>query len=349
MTTLKGLKLCGARTIGPLVKARYKPGVGAFYTGVRSCASVWACPACQATIRQRRAVEADAAMKRWVRSAGDGGHGGSLVFVTLTVPHRRDRLADTLGTVFDAWRTLVASRAGRKWRREWGVDGYIRAVEVTYGTWNGWHPHLHIALFVGPDCDGQAAGDELAERWCDLVPGAVSSAQRVEVARSVDAVSEYMLKSDPLGAGRDVLPIALELCRADLKKAGARKGLSPMQVAALAWLEFRRRPKGSKAGFTDSFHGRLWREYEETTKGRRPIEWSRGLRDLVGLDAEQSDEDLVNGQVDGEVVAVLTPYNYMMMVRVPGATGAFLAALEERHREDPYDEYGPLFGYGESG
>ena len=64
---------------------------------------------------------------------------------------------------------------------------------------------------------------------------------------------------------------------------------------------------------------RAWHEFEVTTNGRRAIEWSRGLRDLVELDTEQTDEELTVDQVEGEdgveVVATLTAATWVEVCR----------------------------------
>ena len=44
----------------------------------------------------------------------------------------------------------------------------------------------------------------------------------------------------------------------------------------------------------DEEAGALWRQYARTFKGRRQLSWSDGLRDLLGLEAEKSDDDLAS-------------------------------------------------------
>lgn len=339
VTRLRGLRLCGARTVGDAVRVRFKPDVGCYFDGVRSCGSVWACPACQATIRQRRAVELDEAMQRWLLVPG-----ATIQFVTLTVPHNGKNglvpLQRSLDALMNGWRKGVASRAGRNWRLACGVEGYVRAVEVTYGELNGFHPHLHVALFVAAS-GSPLAGAELIGRWC-ATTGASPSAQRSEVAYSIESVSRYMLKVDPLGAGAS-LPLALEMTRADLKVGADRKGISPLELFRRAWSDFERRPASSKVGFGSTKYGALWREYEAVTKGRRAIEWSRGLRAGLALGELVSDEDIVTADVRGELVSVVTPHSFMSLVRVPGATGRLLQRLEATLRPPPVDEFGPLW------
>ncbi|PRW75701.1 protein rep, partial [Pseudomonas fluorescens] len=68
--------------------------------------------------------------------------------LTLTVPHGLgDDLSGLLEQIHKAWRSTSTSRAGKKLRKLLGVRGTIRALEVTPGS-NGFHPHLHVLLFL---------------------------------------------------------------------------------------------------------------------------------------------------------------------------------------------------------
>lgn len=44
---------------------------------------------------------------------------------------------------------------------------------------------------------------------------------------------------------------------------------------------------------TDETSRALWCEYVEATRGRRAITWSRHLRDKLGMDAERTDEEII--------------------------------------------------------
>ncbi|MYX75075.1 protein rep, partial [Streptomyces sp. SID3915] len=118
--------------------------------GLNRCASVWACPVCEAVIRGVRASDADKAITEHVR------RGGMVLFVTFTVRHWSNHdLEDLIRVqVREVWKGLLQ---GRKWarseagnlRNRLGVVGTIRVIEVTVGQVNGWHPHLHVAVLLG--------------------------------------------------------------------------------------------------------------------------------------------------------------------------------------------------------
>jgi len=117
----------------------------AFYSGLQVCASVWACPVCAAKISERRRAELVTAV---ALAKSMGLH---VKLLTLTVPHGvGDDLPTLLGQIRKSWRSTSTSRAGQKLRKLLGIKGTIRALEVTHGL-NGFHPHLHVLLFLEQD------------------------------------------------------------------------------------------------------------------------------------------------------------------------------------------------------
>lgn len=65
------------------------------------------------------------------------------------------------------------------------------------------------------------------------------------------------------------------------------------------------------------------REYYKATKGSRALVWSRGLRDMCGLDAEQSDEEIAAQEFAEPKAHVLTIWHWSRKV----ARREFLAPL----------------------
>ena len=114
----------------------------AFYTGLQICASVWACPVCAAKISERRRAELVAAL------AVARSMGMQVYLLTLTVPHGLgDDLKALLEQIHKAYSKTSSGRAGQNIRKLLGLRGTVRALETTYGV-NGFHPHLHILLFL---------------------------------------------------------------------------------------------------------------------------------------------------------------------------------------------------------
>ena len=80
----------------------------AFYAGLQTCGSVWACPVCAAKIAERRRAEIQAAM------ATHKAAGGCVNMLTLTCPHQRtDNLADLLAKQAKALNRFWADRASK--------------------------------------------------------------------------------------------------------------------------------------------------------------------------------------------------------------------------------------------
>lgn len=290
-SSLKRLHHCRLHANGELVTLR-RSARGSYWTGLQTCGSVWACPVCSAIIRTRRALTIEESVRSWL--AGDSRW---VAFLTLTVRHHQgDGLAGLYEGMAAGWKRLQQSR----WWRALGWAGSWRSCEVTFGSTNGWHPHMHLLLFgEGPRLDLAAIGAEVADRWraavvaAGMEPTTLANGARLQaVTMDGGGLGEYLSKVlDGDGEGWDV---GSELARSDVKRS--KGGHSPMQVLEAA---------------TDGevWAIRRWREYEQATFGRRAIEASRGLLDRLGVE-DQADDDLVAVDEGGEAVLDLHRSQY---------------------------------------
>jgi hypothetical protein len=265
-------------------------GAIAHVSGVARCASPWVCPMCGPTIREGRAVEIDKAVRRHL----DGG--GGCVMLTCTLPHdAKDPLAITLKTVLASYRNVWMNRLGMNAKATFGIVGQIKAVEVTYGR-SGWHPHVHaLVLTAAPlsTSERRQLRGHVAGVWARSVvqagfrrPGARVGVDVMRVDRAAD-VAQYLTKVDGgWSAG-------LELARSDVKKNGS--GRTPWTILSDFFAN------------GDTADLRLWREYEQATKGRNAITWTPGLRALLldAEDVEATDEELAAGPRPGPSAAVV--------------------------------------------
>lgn len=279
---------CGWR-IGESV-AVHSDGQLAHFSGTERCSSIWACPVCSAVIRAERAREITQAVE--AHHAG----GGSILFVTLTIRHTTtDPLKQSMDAVLGAWRKLLqgSAWAGSKCKQgardRYGVQGYIRSTEVTYGS-NGWHPHIHALFFTDDrlsDTEVAAFGDELHSRWARFLKTATGKIPTREHGTDVQRVDEdgqllgkYLSKVQDEGKSRtEKWDASAELARADVKR-GRGDNFVPLELL-------------------DSDHPlplpqrrRLWVEYYEGTRGRRAITWSRGLKERYRV-SERSDQEVI--------------------------------------------------------
>jgi len=237
--------------------------------GVQRCGSVWACPVCSPTIRERRAGEIDTALGKHLAD------GGVAYFVTSTVRHSAGTpLAQVLGLVQESWRDAWRPRSIDK--RGSGYLGAIRAIEITHGS-NGWHPHIHAVVMFEPGTSAATAENMLRRvsvGWSYQLSrrGASCNARGFDFrpVHDSEGVSGYLAKVDGgWGAG-------LELARGDLKLQ-AGKGTTPFQ-----FLE--------RAANGCSYSEMMFLIYEQATSGRRQLVWSRGLKARFGID-DVSDVD----------------------------------------------------------
>lgn len=299
-SSLQRVRFCGWAPTNPdgHVGIRKSADGAAGFSGLQTCGSVHACPTCNAKIAAGRSEDLAAAVTRWHEA------GGVVALVTLTMRHdRSQRLTELWDPLSYAWSKATS---GRGWQQDVAahgtfVDGktripWARAVEATHGK-NGWHLHVHALVFLAGDVDADALGKSMFQRWRDALlrkglaaPLAGHGGLDVSmVASGSEAVGRYLAKStydhDAKGAGWEVAGGAM--------KDGRRGNRAPFAILR-SFVE---------TGDLDALD--LWREWERASKGRRQLTWSRGLRDLLRLGAEETDEDLAAAELDGETVALI--------------------------------------------
>nr|QGV11373.1 replication protein [Chromogenic Screening-based CRISPR-Cas9 vector pQS-gusA]QGV11378.1 replication protein [Chromogenic Screening-based CRISPR-Cas9 vector pQS-idgS] len=194
-----------------------------------------------------------------------------------------------------------------------GYVGMIRATEVTVGQINGWHPHIHAIVLVGGRTEGErsakqivatfeptgAALDEWQGHWRSVWTAALRKVnpaftpddrhgvdfKRLETERDANDLAEYIAKT------QDGKAPALELARADLKTATGGN-VAPFELLGRIGDLTGGMTEDDAAG-VGSLEWNLsrWHEYERATRGRRAIEWTRYLRQMLGLDGGDTEAD----------------------------------------------------------
>lgn len=300
------------------VEVRMRDGHGGL-AGLVSCGSVWLCPVCNAKIMQRRAVELGSLI------AAAAAQGVVMAEMTLTLRHSQgDALADLWGAVSTCW---DRAKSGRQWLREadaHGLLGWLRVVEVTHGA-NGWHPHVHAVLFF------RALDDDALDA---LAQGMFDRWRRAAVRLGLDAplpvgqewhrldldggskIAEYVTAAKGYdGAGA----VGLELTHSQSKRA--RSAFSTRST----WQLLDEANDGEVPGLWQ------WREFERASHGKRQISYSRGLRELFGVDVEDlTDEEIADlelGTAD-DTGLVITRAGWSRMVGNPDWIPDALTVLE---------------------
>lgn len=279
----------------------------AHFGGLQVCGSVWCCPVCAVKVSERRRVELHGGIETWLCAAC--GH--RLVLATFTLQHRpSDALGVVLGRLKVARRDLTSGRAAKAFNGRYGVAGSIRTLEVTHGA-NGWHPHLHVLLFLERDVAVESLRDELGERWpqCVAAAGGYAGKAGCDVRHSDRDIAEYVSK----WGKQPRWTTAHEMTKAVTKK-GHESGRTPTELL-MNYVD------------QDAAAGRLWMQYACTMKGERQLWWSHGLRKRLGLVVvEQSDEELAVAQdEDAQLLGVLSLYQWRV-VRANDARAEVLQA-----------------------
>ena len=319
ITTLKRVRGCGRTRVQPLITVRISDGV-AGYVGLLTCGSVWACPVCSAKVMMRRGLELAAATDWWI------GKGGKLLLATTTARHHAGHdLPPLLDAVVKAWGSVTSGKSWVRDRELLGLVGHVRDLEVVHGR-NGWHPHNHSAMFVGDQVDELVAHRfeaRMFDRWSASLErrgyGSLPVAQRVDlISKDTDpkVLGRYLAKS-PDKAFTVGQSIGYEMTSTQSKSART-VGRTQWELA-----------RSAAAG--NGRDAMLWKAFEKGTHGRRQLSWSRGLRDLVALGREESDEEIA-GEVIGteaDSVLALTPVGWTAITARPGLALSLLLCLQQ--------------------
>lgn len=281
---------CNRRRKGEFVRVhRHKETGATHFDGLETCGSVWHCPICARKVTEKRRAELQAAINAWAK------RGGEVYLMTLTFPHERaDNLAAIVAKQAAALKLFKNSKGYKAIMREVARAGNIRALEVTWSGWHGWHPHTHDLIFA--QRGALPALKRLQQLWIDAVikAGLASRSQLndlLEAAFDVqngDYAADYVAKfgQEPSLQSQSVTGerwgVARELTQG-MTKGGAAvrriKGKTPFTL-------LREYTEGNRQA------GALFVEFGRTFKGKRQLFWSPGLRAALGLDEEKTDQEL---------------------------------------------------------
>lgn len=295
---------CG-KPIGHGVALQSLSDGSAGFGGIETCSSVWSCPACSAAIGMSRRAEL-LQLVDWAQEEGL-----TCSFLTLTQRHHKgERLADTWKRLRDALKRLWSSRQWTAWAESVGVEGKVRAVEVTHGD-SGWHVHVHLIIITRAKFFG-AANDFLGDLWASTLAKVGGSCEPRIGCRFLgvkggteDVVANYLGK-----LGSD---IGFEMAMG-LHKKGRKSNRTPFQILADA----------VENGDADDVE--LWHEWLKASQGQRSLVWSRGLKDRVGIN-DVSDAEAMEQGTERETLGYISRQDYEDVLR-SGLIGELLSAVE---------------------
>jgi hypothetical protein len=196
-------------------------------------------------------------------------------------------------------RLMLNRKPWKRFEREIGLRGSIRALEVTHGHSNGWHVHFHVLLICAVPAGSEMCLDEMKgeifQQWRSacLTAGLEAPSEKygVDLAHG-ESAADYVAKWG----------VDHEMTKGHIKK-GVDGNLSPFDFL-------------DKVIDGDERYKALFQEFDKAFKGRKQLLWSRGLRDLLSSEAEKTDEEIADGQdPDSELFAQVTVRQWGLILR----------------------------------
>lgn len=277
------------------------------YGGLVRCESR-SCPCCGYIKAEETRTELSALM------ASVQQQGFYAYLVTVTLSHTmRDTLAYSRGVLQSAWAMLTSGRLWSRFADDNMILGFARTSEEPFGK-NGFHPHYHVLMISELELVGNSLGkfeQELQARWSECVRAkggktVTDIALKVDIADSAiaDYISKYGREPSSASWGADS-----EMTHGNMKTSPSeyRKSFTPIELLKVASVE----PSDTKDDFCKMFGlttgqarqmaGQKWLEHYWTMKGKRRVDYSKGLNDRFDIEAKvkelrEAKEQLENAQ-----------------------------------------------------
>lgn len=282
-TDSKRFKQCGHTPVNGggvmLRKTDIKEGTRAGLAGVSTCGSVWLCPVCSAKVSAQRADEVARVVEAGMKE------GLKVYLATLTVRHDKwhplEQIWDGVGK---GWRAITSGRTGQSLKADYGLTGWLKAVEVTWSPKNGWHVHLHVLMFLRPsESSLEVLKMTIWKAWKRGISKAGLNAHAnaggldfTEAKGDVGALGQYLTKQARSMANEAVM---------GSEKLAKGENLTPFQLGAYA----------VETGDLEALEA--WQEYARISRGKKQLTWSKGLRELADLEPEKSDEEIAGEEL----------------------------------------------------
>jgi len=229
--------------------------------------------------------------------------GGRHVMGTLTMRHHKGHsLVEEWDALQAAWNGVLRSKVWAKFKKRLGSPGLVKVVEITFGDDFGWHVHVHFVLLVDGTCT-EGDVDEL-RRWLFPkwdralqrvgMPGALVVGQDLHMVSGVEAASqlgEYLTKQTAYGTAES---LGRELF------SSWSKGSRSVHRTEPVWRLIER---FAETGDVELLA--LWHQFERVSHGRKQMAWSHGLRELMALGPEKTDEEIASEEAgDRDLVQI---------------------------------------------
>jgi hypothetical protein len=262
---------CGS-DIGVLKSHEHK---NTSFSGLQTCGSPWNCTVCSAKISERRKNEVVDALEQHI------ANGGITYFVTFTFRHgRKQSLVELKEKQREAFKYLRKSRGYEKYKKLVGYSGMIRALEVTWGQANGWHPHTHEIIFGDVKTSFQSIKRLLFPEWlkaCEKAGLPAPSFRNGIDVRGGEKAGDYVNK------------YGKELTKGHMKKASGDR-FSPFDLLRSYFYD------------QNELHGVKFVEFSDAMQGARQLYWTNGLKAKFKI----------NDKSDDALASEAQEYSYLM-------------------------------------
>lgn len=269
------------------------------FTNLQRCSSVWICPRCASLITEQRRSELNTAIYQNAAVLGLFP-----VMVTLTFSHHagmslnfqyellsgRSAVKGQSPAIKGARGLLLSGAAWSRIKERYGIVGWVHTFEILRSArGNGWHSHVHMILLLNikpTDRVRRSLELALSRKWLASLRkagnsfGATITANEhgCKVTTDNSKLADYIAKFGKLPKQSDSgtqWNAASELTKAQVKHR--KEGFNIWEL-----LEMVEAGDEQAAGWV--------REYNAVTNGRRQLNWSNGLRELLGVKFISDDE-----------------------------------------------------------
>lgn len=264
------------------------------WRGIQRCGSVWHCPMCAKKVSSKR--------RDWMNAliAAHKAGGGEVYLLTYTHSHDNGSLslAEQLARMQRAYRRLCNHRDYKKLIASAGNLGAVRAMEVTHGIMNGWHPHYHVLIFLNPGAHWLLM--RIRRLWMrELIEGGLSGLRGCETPeerrkklfylkrRALDVrggafAAEYVAKFgvEPATEAGGSWGLGSEMTKGHIKNDDRFKGRTPFTLLAIY--------VSGKMGVDARWAGELFREYALAFNAKRQLVSSSRLRSRLIASVEKN-------------------------------------------------------------